>query len=427
MAKLDLKYGRTLIPFEYDEDRFRVLVPDEKERALSDAQIGDALSRPIESAVLEEIVHPGQRVLLVIPDATRQSGCAQIINLVVRRLIANGSVPGDINIIFATGIHRRVTENEKLELLTPFIAQRIKTIEHDASDAIRNFRVGETSGGIPVELNWTLTEFDHIVLVGAVSFHYFAGFTGGRKLICPGLASAKTIEATHRLAFDFEKKDRKDGVGTALLEGNAVHEAFVEATALINPSFAINATVNDEGEITNVYCGHWRSSHLEACRRYDDDHTFTINERRGLVIASCGGFPLDINMIQAHKTLDAASHACKEGGKIVLLAECEDGTGRSNFLDWFDSQDSGSLAKRLCENYQVNGQTAWSLLRKAERFDVRIVTSLPSEQTAKMRLQKVDSIDEALNGIYSNTEAYILPLGSKIRIEQLEAEAISPV
>src|SRR4029079_4819086 len=129
----------------------------------------------------------------------------------------------------ATGIHRRVTENEKSSILTPFIAQRIKTLDHDLSDLMQIVRLGETSGGIPVELNRALTEHDHVVLVGGVSFHYFAGFTGGRKLVCPGLASSKTVSATHKLAFDCEKENRRDGVGPGLLDGNAVHEAFMEA------------------------------------------------------------------------------------------------------------------------------------------------------------------------------------------------------
>ena len=203
----------------------------EKPRRINDAEIGLQLDWPIDSPRLEEIVKPGERVLIVVPDATRRSGCAQVVNLVVRRLIANGSLPGEINIIFATGIHRRVTADEKQDLVTPFIAQRIKLVDHDAYDTIRNFRVGETSVNIPVELNWILTECDHVVIIGSVTFHYFAGFTGGRKLICPGLASAKTIEATHKLAFDCEASDRRSGVGTGILDDNPVHAAFVEAAS----------------------------------------------------------------------------------------------------------------------------------------------------------------------------------------------------
>ena len=124
-------------------------------------------------------------------------------------------------------------------------------------------------------------------------------FTGGRKLICPGLASSKTIEATHKLAFDCETKDRRKGVATARLDGNPVHDAFQEASALIAPSFAIMTIVNDFGEITEIHCGNWISSHEQACKSYLDSHSQTISEKRDIVIASCGGYPLDINMIQA--------------------------------------------------------------------------------------------------------------------------------
>ena len=417
MPVIDLKYGRTSIPFEFSDDQFEVLSHAANSAALTDAEIGKALDRPIDSQPLDEIVRAGERVLLVVPDATRQSGCAQIVNLVVRRLIANGSAPSDINIIFATGIHRPVTDEEKQFLLTPFIAQRIKTLGHNANDLVRNFRVGETSNGIPVELNWLLTEYDHVVLIGSVTFHYFAGFTGGRKLICPGLASAKTIEATHKLAFDCETRDRRTGVGTALLDGNPVHEAFQEAASIIDPSFAITTIVNDAGEVTDVYCGNWITSHRQACDSHLASHSVEIGERRDVVITSCGGHPLDINMIQAHKTLEAASHACKDGGTMILLAECVDGLGRNDFLDWFNFNNSDDLAIRLCANYQVNGQTAWSLLRKTERFNVEILTSLDTHDVEKMGMKKIVDLAQVTRRLAAGHTGYILPVGSKIALK----------
>lgn len=411
MSEIHLKYGHTTIPFVYDEDRFEILGNPVSAPALTDAEIGEKLDNPIDSKRLEEIVGPGETVLIVVPDATRQTASGQIVNLLVRRLIANGTTPSEIKIIFATGIHRRVTEAEKQQILTPFIAQRINTLDHRPQDPLKIFRVGETSGRIPIELNWVLTEFDRVILTGGVTFHYFAGFTGGRKLICPGLASARTISETHKLAFDCEKKDRREGVDTGLLDGNAVHEVFMEAVAKINPAFAINTIVNDAGEAVDLYCGNWITSHRKACEVYAAANTINISEKRDLVIASCGGYPHDINMIQAHKALEAASHACNEGGSIVLLAECPDGLGRDDFLDWFEAEDSKNLAERLCESYQVNGQTAWSLLRKAEKFNVGVITSLGRHDLGAMRLRKVDSINEL---IVNGRASFILPVGSKV-------------
>ena len=421
MPVIDLKYGKTQIPFTYDENQFEILGFEKSSAPLTDAEIGARLDAPVASQPLEEIIREGESVLLVVPDATRQTACGQVVNLLVRRLIANGTMPYNIRIIFATGIHRKVTDEEKRALLTPFIFQRIRSLDHSAKDLMQlagldskqfvNF--GEIAGA-PVELNRALTEHDHVIVIGGVTFHYFAGFTGGRKLICPGLASAATISATHALAFDCETRSRRAGVGTGLLDGNAVHEAFMEVAARINPSFAVNAITDDQGEATAIFCGDWRESHRAACDFYAAVHTLRVAEKRDLVIVSCGGAPFDLNMIQAHKALETASHACRDGGTIALLAECADGLGRHDFLDWFDAENSEKLAENLCARYQVNGQTAWSLLSKAERFRVQIITTLPENETRRMRLHKARSLEEIPSA--KTTKGYILPFGAKFSI-----------
>ena len=415
MPNIQLRYGGTSLPLAYDEGRFEILGHPSKLPPLSDVELGDRLDKPIHSKPLEEIVGPDDTVLFVVPDATRQVACGQVINLLVRRLIANGTASFNIGIIFATGIHRAVTPDEKDDIVTPFIAQRIKMFDHGPRDLMQIVRVGETSTGIAVELNRALREYDHIVLIGGVTFHYFAGFTGGRKLICPGLASAKTVSATHKLAFDCEKKTRRPGVGTALLEGNAVHEAFVAAASFAEPSFCVNTIVNDAGDAVEMFCGDWIESHRAACGAYAERNSVAIGERRDLVIVSCGGLPYDVNLIQAHKALEAASHACTDGGTIVLLAECSEGMGRNDFLDWFSAANSGELAERLCENYQVNGQTAWSLLKKAERFRVKLVTDLASHDVAKLRIEKIEP-PAVQQEIEAGTRGYLLPFGARTRI-----------
>ncbi len=415
MPTIELKYGSTSIPFEYELSAFEILGGQLDLPPLSDIEIGEKLDSPIGTRPLEEIVGTGESVLIVVPDATRQTAAGQVVNLLVRRLIANGSQPSEITIIFATGIHRKVSEAEKSEILTPFIAQRIKTLDHDPRDLAKLVRLGETNGGIPIELNRALVESDHVVLVGGVTFHYFAGFTGGRKLICPGLASTRTITATHKLAFDCENRSRRNGVDTGLLDGNAVHEAFVEAVSKVRPAFALSAIVNSHGEVVELYCGDWITSHRAACDEFARRHTVNVAEKRGLVIVSCGGFPHDINFIQAHKALEAASHACREGGTIVLLAECRDGLGRDDFLKWFDAETSEALAVKLCEKYQVNGQTAWSLFRKAERFNIRVVTSLNSDALSKMSLMVETSLTH-----YGGDRGYILTDGAQTMVRALD-------
>jgi nickel-dependent lactate racemase len=415
MPEIKLGYGREPASFAYDASRFHVLEADAGDaRPLTDVEIGEALDAPIESPPLEEIVSPGETVLIVVSDATRASASAQIVNLLIRRLIESGVSPIDINIIFATGLHRAVTPEEKRELLTPFIVQRIKTLDHDADDSSSMIQLGTTAGGTSIEINRALKEHDHVILTGAINFHYFAGFTGGRKSICPGLASAQTIQATHMLALDFERGGRRRGVGTGLLEGNAVHEECERIAAEIAPSFLINAVVDERGRAVRIYAGDWRAAHRQGCAGYMEDHSVEIPEKRGLVVASCGGLPWDINLIQAHKSLDMAARACLEGGDIILLAECAEGFGRTDFLKWFDVADSRVLESRLRERYAVSGQTAWSLLVKAEKIRVHLVSKLLDKEVRQMRMLPAQTIDEALKRCDGNTQGYIMPRASAL-------------
>jgi nickel-dependent lactate racemase len=415
MTKIQLGYGQGAVTVDCDESRFRVLKNDARnERPLSDQEIGNAIDSPIGSLPIEEILLPGARVLIVVSDATRATGSAQILNILVRRLIPLGIAPGDIRIIFATGIHRAVTAREKNELLTPFITQRLQMLDHDAFDQKNMAALGITERGIPVEVNRAVIEHTNVILTGGVGFHYFAGFTGGRKSICPGLASNQTVEATHMLAMDFEHGGRRSGVGMGRLDGNPIHEECSSAAQMVSPSFLINTVVDERGRAVRVYAGDWREAHTVACKEYKEEHSIEVDSKRSVVIASCGGAPYDINLIQAHKALDMAANACLDGGTIVLLAECGDGLGRPDFLKWFDSKDSLALEASLRDSYEVNGQTAWSLLTKTERFRVFLVSALPEDDVRRMRMVPARSVDEALDTIDSRAEGYVLPRGASL-------------
>src|SRR5215216_1405181 len=405
MANIQLGYGRGTIGFEFEGGRFEVLEAEaSEERPLTDAEVGASIDDPFDSQPLEEIISPGESVLVVVSDATRATGSAQVVNLLVRRLVALGVAPYDLRIIFATGLHRAVTREEKAELLTPFIVQRVRTLAHDAADDTKHVSMGETERGTPVELDRALFEHSHVILTGAVGFHYFAGFTGGRKSVCPGLASRRTIEATHLHALDFETGGRRAGVGAGRLDGNPVHEECERIAAEAAPSFLVNTVTDALGRVVRVYAGDWRAAHRLACAEYADSHTVRVEERRAVVVASAGGAPFDLNLIQAHKALEMASYACADGGHIVLVAECPDGLGREDFLKWFDSPDSRALEARLREAYEVNGQTAWSLLTKAERFRVQLVSHLAEEDVRHMRMTPARTVEEALARIDADAD-----------------------
>jgi len=415
MNHVELGYGQQTVSLDFDPGTFSLLAVDPSAEApLSDVEIGNALDSPIASPPLDELIASNDSVLIVVSDATRATASAQIVNLLVRRLIQSGVSPANVAIIFATGIHRPVTEQEKVDLLSPFIVQRIQTFTHNAYDAGNLISLGTTKLGVPVDVNRALTDFSKVILLGGISFHYFAGFTGGRKSVCPGLASAATIEGTHMLALDFEKGGRKAGVGTGLLDGNAVHEECERVAALVGPAFGINTIVDEKKQAVSVLCGDWRLAHRAACETYLKNHSAEISAKRDVVVASCGGFPHDINMIQSHKAMEMASYACNDGGAIILLAECRDGLGRADFMKWFDSKDSSALEKRLQQGYEVNGQTAWSLLTKAERHRVYLVSDLPSDEVKRMRMIPVESLNAALKRVGSFESGFIMPRGAGV-------------
>jgi nickel-dependent lactate racemase len=414
MTQIELAYGHRSLEFSFDESRFSVITSNRNEEAaLTDVQVGAAFDDPIASPPLDEIAGSDDSVLIVVSDATRATASAQVVNLLVRRLVQSGVSPANIAIIFATGIHRPVSDKEKSELLTPFVVQRLRILQHDAYDPAKLITLGKTGSGVTVEVNSALKEFSRVILTGGITFHYFAGFTGGRKSICPGLASAKTIEATHMLALDFEKGGRKAGVRAGQLDGNPVHEECERVASLVAPAFGINTIVDERKRAVKLFCGDWRVAHRAGCEYYLGQRSVPILSKRDIVIASCGGFPHDINLIQAHKALDMAALACNDGGTIVLLAECADGLGRPDFLKWFDANDSRALEARLVNGYEVNGQTAWALLTKAERYRVCLVSELPVDDVKRMRMVPVQNISEALEQAGSG-DGFIMPRGAAV-------------
>jgi len=412
---ISLAYGRGSLDFSFDDSRFSIITKNSAgaHAPLSDFEVGRAFESPIASAPIDEIVGSDDSVLIVVSDATRATASAQIVNLLVRRLIQAGVSSANIAIIFATGIHRPVTEKEKTELLTSFVVQRLRLIQHDAYDRTRLTTLGKTAGGVTVEVNSALKEYSHVFLTGGITFHYFAGFTGGRKSVCPGLASADTIEATHMLAMDFDRGGRKAGVRAGALDGNTVHEECERVAALVSPAFGINTIVDENKRAVKMFCGDWRLAHRAGCEFYLDQHSVAIPEKRDIVIVSCGGSPHDINLIQAHKALDMAALACKDGGTIILLAECSDGLGRPDFLKWFEANDSRALEARLVNGYEVNGQTAWALLTKAERYRVCLISELPGDDVKRMRMVPVHTIADALAEAGSG-EGFIMPRGAAV-------------
>ena len=410
-ASVPLGYGPERIDFAYEPERFDLLAPGEADSPeLSDEALAARLGAAIGSAALEGLVGPGERVCIVVPDATRASGSARVAALLLDRLTALGVADRNIEFLVGAGTHRAPTAGEIERIVGPECFRRVVVHPHDAHDASFQARVGTTSRGTPVEVNRRLLEADRVVLVGAIGFHYFAGFSGGRKGLLPGCGSERAIQTNHLLAFDRTTLSRAAGVESGRLDGNPVNEDLEEAARIFAPTFSVNTVVGDGNRIGALYAGDWFAAHRRGCAEYLEAHSVAVAQRRKVVVVSCGGAPRDINMIQSHKALEHARVVLEDGGDLVLLARCTEGLGRADFLDWFVPGGARATAEMLLKDYRINGQTAWGIRWKSERYRVHLVSALDSEAVRHMGMIPHASLEEALAAIPAE-RGYLLPNG----------------
>lgn len=379
-------------------------------KRLTDTEINNALDTPIGTPPLEEIIRPNERVVIVVPDITRSAGVHRVAPLLVERLNRHGLADEQISVLVGGGTHRAPTSSEMRSILGPDLPQRIAIFPHDANDASSHVEMGTTSRGTRVLLNRKLIETDRVIVLGAISYHYIAGFSGGPKGILPGCGAESSIKSTHLLSFDLDTLEKRPGIVSGRLDGNPVHEDMSEACAMLNPSFLVNTVIGSDGEIVAVYAGHWREAHRKGCDEYGDAHSAAAREKRPLIIVSAGGAPRDINLIQSHKAMEHASNLLEEGGTMIALAECIDGLGRNDFLQWFAPGGSRATAQMLVENYHIYGQTAWGLRRKAERFRLMLISALDAGIVRRMSLEPQPSLEAALAEV-STERGYIIPSG----------------
>jgi len=359
-----------------------------------------------------------EKVVIVTSDITRPTGSDLYLPLLVQRLNEAGVRDREIEVIIALGIHRKQTESEQRRIVGELYG-RIKVSDHDCDAPGSLIYLGETSRGIPVEMNRTVAQADRLILTGAVTFHYFAGFGGGRKSILPGVSSRRSCMASHfSLLNPGEGSGRHPAAVTGSLEGNPVHEAMLEACAMRPPDFILNTVLTPDKKILAVFAGNWREAHLAACRFYAKAFSYPIREKADLVVVSCGGYPKDINLIQAHKSMEYASRALKPGGVMILLAECRDGYGNATFFNWFGFASCGELESALRKRYEINGQTAWSVKEKAERFRIVLVSKLPPGEVGTMGMIPArtpgEALDLALPLLPEEFTAYLIPEGGTV-------------
>jgi nickel-dependent lactate racemase len=350
-----------------------------------------ALANPIGTPPLREILHPGERVAVLVNDITRLVHSEVFLPVLIDEMNACGVPDRDIFIVFALGLHRQQTPEEQRRIVGEEVARRIALYDHDCRSAEDLVPLGRTSRGNAVSINRRVDEADRIILTGEVIYHQIAGYSGGRKSLVPGVAGAETTTFNHQLILD---PNCRPGV----LEGNPAHEDLLEACEFVNPDFLLNVVLSPSGGWVRVVAGHYKLAHRAGCETVDQMYRIPIDEPYDLVLASAGGFPLDIDLRQAHKGMENAARALRPGGTLVYFAECREGTGSAameELLEKFSTAEQ--MERELRSGFVVGAHKAFWLVRLGERARILLVSKLPDALVEKCHLHPTAEPEDAVS------------------------------
>ncbi len=317
--RVDLAYGKTGLTIELPDDRTTVIEPTFLP-TLADAEgaLVSALRNPIDSPPLRRLVKRDQSVAISVCDITRPMPSATVLPVVLREL---AHVPPErITVLVATGTHRANSKRELEEMLGPDVVRDYRIVNHDAFDRAGLVQVDSTSAGIPVWLNRQWVESDVRITTGFVEPHFFAGFSGGPKMVAPGLAGIDTVMQLHNAAM-IGHPNAVWGV----TEGNPVHEAIREIARRSRVDFSVDVTINRDHGITTAYAGELFGVHRAACHVAKRTAMQQVDRRFDVVVTTNSGYPLDLNLYQSVKGMSAGAQVVKDGGTIICAAECSDG------------------------------------------------------------------------------------------------------
>ncbi len=317
--KVRLDYGAEGLEVDLPGERTTVIEPSYPPGVADpESVLRRALGEPIGTAKLAELVEAGSRIAISVCDGTR----AQPRELMLRALFeAMPSVaPADVVILVATGTHRANTAEELERMLGAEIASRYRVINHDARDGSSLSSAGETTKGVPIWLNREWLEADFRITTGFVEPHFFAGFSGGPKMVAPGLAGLATTMVLHDARHIGHPK-----AIWGITEGNPIHDDVREIARMTGVDFAFDVTLNGEKQITAAFAGELFEEHARACAQSKREAMQGVKAPFDVVVTTNSGFPLDQNLYQSVKGMSAAAQIVKEGGVIVCAAECRDG------------------------------------------------------------------------------------------------------
>ena len=412
--RVDLAYGKTGLSVDLPDDRTTVIEPTYLP-TLADVRgaLVAALRNPIGRPPLRRLVKRGQTVVVSVCDITRPMPSSTVLPVVLEEI---AHVPRDqVTVLVATGTHRGNTAEELEEMLGRDVVRDYRVVNHDAFDRAGLADTGVTSTGIPVALNRVWTESDVRIGTGFVEPHLFAGFSGGPKMVAPGVAGIDTVMGLHSAAM-LGHPNATWGV----TEGNPVHDAIREAAGMAAPDFSVDVTINRDRGITTVYGGETFAVHRAACQAAKRTAMRPVDRRFDVVVTTNSGYPLDLNLYQSVKGMSAAAQVVSDGGSIICAAECSDGLpDHGEFRRLLRMRETPRELLDMVNEPGFSQHDQWQVQLQAQiQLKARVLLKsgyLTDEQVRSVHIEPVDDVEQAaadcLAGYGPDAEVCVLPEG----------------
>jgi lactate racemase len=295
-----------------------------------------ALDAPIAGPPLKELAAGKQSAAISVCDITRPAPNRLVLPPVLERLERAGIARDAVTILIATGLHRPASEAEIREIVGPEIAGTVRVVNHNARDLASHRSLGSTHSGTPVYIDERFVAAGVHITLGFIEPHLMLGFSGGRKLVAPGLAAQETIKVLHSPKF---MRDARTVEGS--VEDNPLHRELLEIARMARHDFIVDVALTRDRKIAGVFAGGAERAHAEGMKFVSRVMLEQIDGPADAVITSSAGYPLDLTFYQAIKGVTAAQHIVRSGGRILLVAECSEGAGAAEFRELLNRTGSG--------------------------------------------------------------------------------------
>ncbi len=392
--------------------------------------IRSALAHPLGSPRLRDLAKGKKKITVIASDHTRPVPSRLIMPLLLSE-IREGNPDAEITILIATGLHRTTTADELRNKLGQEIVERETIVVHDCDDPSSLVTIGTLPSGGTLTISRLAAEADLLVAEGFIEPHFFAGFSGGRKSVLPGVASRSAVMYNHNAGFIADPAAR-----TGILENNPIHRDMVYAARKAGLAFIVNVVINAAKEPVFAAAGDMEEAH-RAGVDFLLAHCRAKAAPADIVVTTNGGYPLDQNVYQAVKGMTAAEAAVKEGGVIVMLAECADGHGGRSFYETFrDEKDLSRMMRtflsRSPEETIIDQWQSQIFARVLLRARVIFVSSCPDGMVRDLHMIPAHSAQEALEEAVRMTgdpdyRVTVIPDGVSVIVEPDRPEASAPL